>query len=557
MDDQATAQERGREPPPEPARANPVAGRLVTDTLDYDGGRQVTVYVPADPPEAVVFAGDGQGISQWGRFLEAADVPPTMIVGVHGLADEMRRVHEYSPVLDAERFAAHEKFFVEDVRRWVRGRFGVAVAPKRTAVFGVSAGGELALGLGLRHPDVYGAVFCASPGAGYKPTDGMPSSIPRVYLVAGTLEPFFLDNATRWAAALRDAGAEVVMNERLASHDAALWQAEFPLMVAWAFGRRSTPRRRRAGPAAQPVGRSVGVHLQERYGIEVAGVVDLDAGVFRVDRRDGRSWVARVFSARRAVADVEAEAELLTALEQGGFPAERCAHGEPVSGWGEQTVLVTEFVVPAAPLKPGRTAALLGGMLGALHSRPGTRFRPGGAWHHLAFTGGPREEIAAAGELLDDAGGQVPARQLAMYGRLREAVERADDCDDLPHALVHPDFAPANAIPTADDRLVIVDSTGAGRGPRLWSLGFLLWAAGARHPRLVEVAVSRYRKWISLEPEELARLEGAIGGRPLMLDCWSFCHGRRSLAETVERIDTSRELANKIAVQARRAFAAA
>jgi pimeloyl-ACP methyl ester carboxylesterase len=104
-------------------------------------------------------------------------------------------------------------------------------------VFGVSAGGELALALGLRHPDVYGAVFSGSPGGGYKPTGVMPSPIPRVYLVAGTLEPFFLDNATRWAVALRDAGADVVMSERVASHGDALWRGEFPLMVAWAFGR--------------------------------------------------------------------------------------------------------------------------------------------------------------------------------------------------------------------------------------------------------------------------------------------------------------------------------
>jgi aminoglycoside phosphotransferase (APT) family kinase protein len=301
----------------------------------------------------------------------------------------------------------------------------------------------------------------------------------------------------------------------------------------------------------------VALHLQERYGIEVAAAAELDAGVFRVDRRDGPSWVARVFPADRPFADVKADAELLGVLEQRGFPAERCAQDEPVSGLGDQAVLVTEFVVPAAPLKPGRPAALLGGMLGALHSRPGTRFRSGGAWHHLSFSGGPREEIAAAEELLDDAVGRVPARQLGMFDGLREAVERADDCDDLPHALVHPDFVPANAIPTPDERLVVVDWTGAGRGPRLWSLGFLLWAAGAVHPRLVELAVSRYRKRISLEPEELARLEGAIGGRPLMLDCWSFCHGRRSLAETVERMDANRELANRIAAQARRAFAAA
>ena len=195
------------------------------------------MYVPPDPPEAVVFAGDGQLISQWGGFLEAADVPPTMIVGVHRLADETLRLHEYSPGFDPERFAAHEKFFVEDVRRWARSRFGVALPTERTAVFGVSAGGELALAIGLRHPDVYGAVFCASPGAGTDRLSVMPSSIPRAYLVAGTLEPFFLENATRWAAALRDAGADVVMTERVGSHGDAFWREEFPLMVAWAFGR--------------------------------------------------------------------------------------------------------------------------------------------------------------------------------------------------------------------------------------------------------------------------------------------------------------------------------
>ena len=216
---------------------NPIAGELVTETLDYDGGRQVTTYVPPDPPEAVVFAGDGQRVARWGVLLEAAEVPPTMIVGVHGLADEMLRLQEYSPVFDAERFAAHERFFVEDVGRWARSRFGVALPAERTAVFGVSAGGELALALGLRRPDVYGVVLAGSPGAGYKPSGAMPSPMPRVYLVAGTLEPFFLANATRWADALHDAGADVVLRERVASHGNELWQGEFPLMVAWAFGR--------------------------------------------------------------------------------------------------------------------------------------------------------------------------------------------------------------------------------------------------------------------------------------------------------------------------------
>jgi enterochelin esterase-like enzyme len=214
-----------------------LAGELVTETFGYDGGRQVTVYVPADRPEAVVFAGDGELVSQWGGDLEAADVPSTVIVGVHRLADETLRLHEYSPGFDPERFSAHERFFGEDVGQWARSRFGVALPAERTAVCGVSAGGELALAMGLRHPDVYGTVLCASPGGGYRPPAAMPSSLPRAYLVAGTLEPFFLQNATRWADALRDAGADVVLNERIGSHGDAFWREEFPLMVAWAFGR--------------------------------------------------------------------------------------------------------------------------------------------------------------------------------------------------------------------------------------------------------------------------------------------------------------------------------
>lgn len=222
---------------------SPVAGEFITGTLGYDGGRQVTAYVPAGAAEAVVFAGDGQLVPLWGAALEAADLPPTMIVGAHRAEDETLRLHEYSAgrstpgfAFDPQRFAAHETFFVEDVRRWAETRLAVGLPADRTAVFGVSAGAELALAVGLRHPGVYGTVLCASPGAGYRPSAAPTGRLPRTYLVAGTEEPFFLANATRWADALREAGATVVMSERPGTHGNELWTHEFPRMVAWAFG---------------------------------------------------------------------------------------------------------------------------------------------------------------------------------------------------------------------------------------------------------------------------------------------------------------------------------
>lgn len=300
----------------------------------------------------------------------------------------------------------------------------------------------------------------------------------------------------------------------------------------------------------------LGRHLEDRYGVEVTQVVTLDLGVLRVDRRDGSRWVARVFPAARPRVGVQEDVAILRALERAGFPAERCADPEPVSEFLGQSVLVTGFLEDHGPLRPGRPAAILGAMLGRLHGHPATDVRPGGAWHHLSFVGGPREEVAAAAELLEDHLPRVGVRHLALFDRLRDEVERTDDCHDLPHAFVHPDFVPANAISTAEGKLAIVDWTGAGRGPRLWSLGFLLWAAGARNLRLVDLVVSRYRRSTELEPAELDRLEGAIRGRPVMLEIWSVCAGRRELAAAVEQIERADELARSIAITARRAFAA-
>lgn len=212
----------------------PMNGRVIEANFDYDGGRKVTVYLPAAPPTAIVFASDGQLIGSWGDVTEQAAAAPIMLVATHRAEDETQRLHEYSPHFDATRFGSHERFF-DEVRQWVESRFAVALPRERTAVLGVSAGGELALALGLRHADVYGAILCASPGAGFRPPATLPSGLPRVYLVAGTREPFFLDNATRWEAALRNAGADVVLHERVADHDATMWRAEFLPMLSWAF----------------------------------------------------------------------------------------------------------------------------------------------------------------------------------------------------------------------------------------------------------------------------------------------------------------------------------
>ena len=136
---------------------------------------------------------------------------------------------EYSPPFDEERFAAHERFFVEDVRNWVRSRFGVAVPAGRTAVCGVSASGEFAIAMGLRHPDLYGSVFSASPGGGYRPPAVMPSPLPRFYFVAGTLRAVLPGERNPLGGRTARCGADVVRTERVGGHGDSFWRAELPL----------------------------------------------------------------------------------------------------------------------------------------------------------------------------------------------------------------------------------------------------------------------------------------------------------------------------------------
>lgn len=210
-------------------------GKLLNETFPFDNSRQVTIFVPTRPVEVVIYCGDGQLLPLWGADLEADNLPSTMIVGVHCLADETLRLHEYSAKFDPPRFKRHEDFVVKDLRRWVNSKFTLNLNREHTVAYGVSASAEFALAMGVRHPDLFGAIFSASPGAGYRPAYEMTDSMPPTYLVAGSQEPFFLENAARWADAIRKSGQRVLLEERDAGHDDAMWRAELPKMLTWAY----------------------------------------------------------------------------------------------------------------------------------------------------------------------------------------------------------------------------------------------------------------------------------------------------------------------------------
>lgn len=194
-------------------------------------------------------------------------------------------------------------------------------------------------------------------------------------------------------------------------------------------------------------------HLAATYGIDVDGIASLEPhgdGVIRVDRRDGPPWIARVFASSRPREYAEGDVGLLRHLEEQGFPAERCAHPEPVSIHEGQTIVVTEFVdgqmLPRDAAGQGAAAE----MLGRLHALPvPPDMREGGA---MGAEGRPSRELETCRYMLDLVQADVTSRHRAAYDKLRAAIDRADGCDGLPEAVTHSNMWPGEVVVTPTGR---------------------------------------------------------------------------------------------------------
>ncbi|WP_185277465.1 phosphotransferase enzyme family protein [Leifsonia shinshuensis] len=265
-------------------------------------------------------------------------------------------------------------------------------------------------------------------------------------------------------------------------------------------------------------------HLAAEHGLHVSAVEELDKDVLHVSARGERERIVRVFPAQRPLAAVEGDAEILRLLAEDGYPAER-PDAHPVSVVAGRPLLVTEYVVPV-PRSERREAIRdagglreLGRMLAGLQllTPRGAMTRPGGAWHHFV-EGRPADELAAASRFLEGAG----TDDAASLDTLRRELAEADAGDGLPEAFLHPDFVLPNVVAAADGGIVLVDWTGAGVGPRIWPLAFLLWAEGVKDPRRAALVAAGYRERIALEPAELDRLPAMMRARHLVFLAWNL-----------------------------------
>jgi Ser/Thr protein kinase RdoA (MazF antagonist) len=306
-------------------------------------------------------------------------------------------------------------------------------------------------------------------------------------------------------------------------------------------------------------------HLEAQYNLEIETIHKLDEDVYRVQilSPQKRCWVARVFHhPANAYSAVQSLLVLLDYLKQQGYPSEELAVDPSVSALTQikdssECVLVTKWVAGQAPERNRNTFYRLGTLLGKLHSLPvpSDCISPGGGWHHLNLSGGVTAEIESAISVIREVeaesseGDEIQQGHHGLITELRKLQVEFSPESQLPVALTHPDLTPSNVIShaspdsgdsapgSADEIWTIIDWAGAGIGPRIFSLGFLLAVATARGKMiLVDAVLKGYRTFCSLEPLEIAHLVSAGYVRFLTMGCWEIGRGRKSVNQILETL---------------------
>jgi Ser/Thr protein kinase RdoA (MazF antagonist) len=153
----------------------------------------------------------------------------------------------------------------------------------------------------------------------------------------------------------------------------------------------------------------------------------------------------------------------------------------------------------------------------------------------------PGRELAYSQKQLERVEPLVPANLQSRYEELLQAVTQLDRLEDLPLVCIHNDCHPANSICTADGQIQLIDWEGAGVGPAVIDVGFLLassddalpWTPLAPldiyrpHEERIAAIVEGYCCYRTLIPIELERLPDALRFRSLV---YGACHFASAIA---------------------------
>lgn len=289
--------------------------------------------------------------------------------------------------------------------------------------------------------------------------------------------------------------------------------------------------------------------IERHYGAEGVALQPLvsESGkrIYRVGRTNGPPWVLRISEAMSNNAAVQDVATTLRFLEAQAYPAERIVRSvdqehivTTSDGW---QLLMTTFIEGregrATDYSPA-TLRLLGTRLGQLHALSLAPEHPLAASLPLAEMR-PAPEISWAFGQLASVAAKVPSKLQPAYDRVTAALHSIDPCEDLPQVLIHNDCHPGNSVYTPDGEVMLLDWEGAGLGPAVLDVGFLLISCDTESPwtlppppdpARVTAIIDGYCHYHRLTTAELERLPDAMRFRSLVFGAWS-------MAETIRRGD--------------------
>jgi Ser/Thr protein kinase RdoA (MazF antagonist) len=174
-----------------------------------------------------------------------------------------------------------------------------------------------------------------------------------------------------------------------------------------------------------------------------------------------------------------AQARALDWLDARGFPAPRVirtAGGDLLARHEEWTGLMLTFVDGREADSTADTLEALGEYAAALHCLPAgpvgpSRLNPSGA-------------MLGVLPALEASGDRVPAVARSLHRTAVEVIRRLAAGDRPPTAFLHGDCNQTNAVRAPEGPIVMVDWEGAGRGPAMFEIGYLLLCCHLDRPQL-------------------------------------------------------------------------
>lgn len=289
--------------------------------------------------------------------------------------------------------------------------------------------------------------------------------------------------------------------------------------------------------------------IREQYGVQdITGYLLSEIPgkyVYQVQLPARESWLLRMYQVANdqdVVFSSFSLACVLTFLEEQQYPAVRVIRSiddEAVivhDGWH---YLMTTFADGTPIDLSPASLCRLGTTLGKLHALrlfddtssvlPWAGMLPGG---ELAYAQSQLERITSL----------VPVHLQSRYEELMQAVSSLDRLEGLPIVCIHNDCHPANCVSTPYGRIQLIDWEGAGLGPAVIDVGFLLASCDGAAPwtpvapsdvyrpsqERIAAILAGYCQHHTLTPAELERLPDAIRFRSLV---YGACHFASAVAD--------------------------